>query len=439
MKSIWNKTVCLNSFPALNSDVSTEVLVIGGGITGLLCAYMLQQAGVPYILTEASHICSGTTGYTTAKITSQHGLIYHKLNKKHGSEKTRMYLDAQQNALNTYKKLCTENECHFSVCDNYVYATNTGHKLEKEWNTLQTLGFNAAYVKELPLPLSVTGSIMFPKQAQFHPLMFINSISKNLNIYEHTAVKSIDNNIGYTDHGKIKASHIIIATHFPFINRHGMYFLKLYQHRSYVLALENPDTPTRLQVGGMYVDEDSAGLSFRNEGNLLLLGGGAHRTGQKGGNWSVLREFADQHYPGSICRYRYAAQDCMPPDALPYIGNYSSRTRNLYVATGFQKWGMTNAMVAATLLRDKIIGEKNPYEELFSPSRSVLQPQIAANALHATINLLTPTIRRCPHLGCALKWNPAEHSWDCPCHGSRFTENGKLIDNPAAGDLPYSK
>ena len=233
-----------------------------------------------------------------------------------------------------------------------------------------------------------------------------------------------------TDHGKIAADKIIVATHFPFLNKHGSYFLKMYQHRSYVLALENAPN-----VSGMYVDEAQKGLSFRNYKNLLLIGGGDHRTGRQGGNFTELENFTRQYYPNAKIKYRWATQDCMTLDRIPYIGKYSSRTTDLYVATGFNKWGMTSSMVSSLLLCNLIQGKETPYVRVFNPSRTILHPQLAANALTATANLLTPTAPRCPHMGCALKWNKVEHSWDCPCHGSRFSKEGILIDNPATGGL----
>lgn len=204
----------------------------------------------------------------------------------------------------------------------------------------------------------------------------------------------------------------------------------MYQHRSYVIALENAPN-----VKGMYVDEAQKGMSFRNYENLLLIGGGDHRTGKKGGAFGELEDFAKRYYPKSQIKYRWATQDCMTLDSIPYIGRYSANTTDLYVSTGFNKWGMTSAMVSAMLLCDIVQGKENQYEQVFSPSRTILRPQLAANAFEAVVNLLTPTLKRCPHMGCALKWNKIEHSWDCPCHGSRFSEDGKLIDNPATGDL----
>ena len=188
----------------------------------------------------------------------------------------------------------------------------------------------------------------------------------------------------------------------------------------------------------MYLGAEENGLSFRMQGDQLLLGGGGHRTGKQGGNWQVLEDFARTHYPEAHITHRWATQDCMSLDGVPYIGRYSRRTPNLFVATGFNKWGMTTSMVAAQLLSDLVLDIENPYADVFSPSRSMLRKQLAVNGLEATINLLTPTRKRCPHLGCALKWNPQEHSWDCPCHGSRFEEDGTLIDNPSTDDLKHS-
>ena len=181
----------------------------------------------------------------------------------------------------------------------------------------------------------------------------------------------------------------------------------------------------------MYVDEGEKGLSFRDYKGFLLLGGGGHRTGKKGGGWRELEDFAKRRYPQAGIAARWAAQDCMTLDGVPYVGRYSWGTKGLYVATGFNKWGMTSSMAAARLLADLVQGKENPWAELFSPSRRVLRPQLAANAWESTMGLLTPTVPRCPHMGCALKYNPQEHSWDCPCHGSRFGEDGELLDNPA--------
>ena len=429
MASLWAKTVEISPFPTLDGDAHTDVLIIGGGMAGILCAYELQRAGVGYMLVEENTVGGGITQNTTAKITAQHGFVYHKLLRKYGIEKARQYLQANLDAVAAYKQLCEQMDCDYSVQENCVYTLGDPKKIIQEFSALKQLGYGAVYRKKLPLPVPHQGGIFFPEQGQFHPLKFLAELSHGLQIYEHTPVLELSPHKARTPSGTIQAKHIIVTTHFPFLNKHGFYFLKLYQHRSYCLALENAPV-----MKGMYVDESSDGLSFRGYQDLLILGGGGHRTGKKGGGWQELEAYARQHYPGSRIRHRWATQDCMSLDGMPYIGKYSSQTEGLYVATGFNKWGMTGSMVASRLLTDLITEGKSPYEDLFSPNRSILHPQLGKNATQALLHLLTPTPRRCPHMGCALKWNPQEHSWDCPCHGSRFSQDGKRLDGPATDD-----
>ena len=290
--------------------------------------------------------------------------------------------------------------------------------------------FNAKFTDNIPLPFRTVGAIEFNAQAQFNPLKFVSGIAKGLNIYENSKVIELRKNIAVTEKGKVKADKIIVATHFPFINKHGSYFIKMYQQRSYVIAYENAQN-----VDGMYIDEQENGMSFRNYNNLLLLGGGGHKTGMQGGAYREIETVARHHYKNAVEKYRWATQDCMTLDKVPYIGRYSKSTENFYVATGFNKWGMSSSMAAACILCDEIVGKKSDFAAVFSPSRSILNMQLAVNALNATVNLLTPTPKRCPHLGCALKWNKEERTWDCPCHGSRFTKDGKLINNPSNDNL----
>ena len=429
VKSIWKEHTPQVRFDSLENNKSVDVLIIGGGISGILCAYKLKNAGVDCMLVEAGEICDGITKNTTAKITLLHGTIYGKMIKRFGENKARLYADAQINACNEYARLCDSIDCDYETGDSYVYSLNNRKKIEKEVAALNRIGVKAEISNAYELPFDAAGAIRVRNQAQFHPLKFLYYIAKDLPIYEHTKVVELMPHKAKTNQGEITYKKLIIATHFPILNKHGLYPLKLYQHRSYVIALKGAQN-----VDGMYVDESDTGLSFRSYGDLLLLGGGGHRTGKQGGCWRELEDFARNNYAKAEIIAKWSTQDCMTLDGIPYIGQYSRTTPDVYVATGFNKWGMTNAMAAADILCDLVTGKPNPYAAVFSPSRTLLRTQLLVNIFESTVGLLTPTAPRCPHLGCALKYNSAEHTWDCPCHGSRFTEHGELIDNPATDD-----
>ena len=424
-RSLWSDTG-IGAFPTLSGDIKTDVLIIGGGIAGVLCAHHLKAEGVENILIDKGRVLSGVTENTTAKITAQHGLIYGKIADKYGIGAASAYYRAQKSAMKRLSLLCSDVECDFEECDAYVYSLDDYEKIKHEFYTLEKIGAPADFTEKTELPFSVAAAVGMRGQGAFHPLKLLKSIVGNLKIYENTKALGLTDNGVITDKGKIKAEKIIVATHFPFIDKYGLYFLKLYQHRSYVLALEGARVPE-----GMYVDESETGLSFRGYKNLLLLGGGSHRTGAGGGGYKELLDFSKATYPKTKAVWGWAAQDCMSLDGMPYIGRYSKLDDRLYVATGFNKWGMTSAMLSGMILSDMILGVKNEYAELFSPMRSMLHKQLLVNIGHSVKGLLTPTAPRCTHLGCALKYNKEEHSWDCPCHGSRFEKNGEVINNPA--------
>ncbi len=434
MGSIWKDYARQRHFPARKSDGETDVLIVGGGIAGILCTYMLRQAGVDCMLIEQADICGGITGDTTAKITIGHGLIYDQMIRRFGVEHAQLYAQAQAEALEQYCRLAEKIPCDFKQQDSYVYSLDSRVKLEREVRALERIGCKADLREELALPFPTRGGVRYPNQAQFHPLKFLFGLAEGLPIYEHTKLTQWLPDGVLTNYGKISAKKIIIATHFPVFNKHGAYFLKLYQHRSYVLALENAPLPD-----GMYVDECDTGLSFRSYDSMLLLGGGSHRTGKQGGCWAELEAVAQRYYPDAKPVAKWATQDCMTLDRIPYIGRYANGTPDVYVATGFNKWGMTSAMTAAMILTDLVQDRPNPFAQVFAPSRSVLRPQLWVNAFESMLGLLTPTAPRCPHLGCALKYNKQEHSWDCSCHGSRFAEDGQVLNNPATGDKQMPK
>lgn len=261
-------------------------------------------------------------------------------------------------------------------------------------------------------------------------LKFLSAISKTLNIREDAFVSNIKGNTAYTKHGKVSADKIIFASHYPFVNTRGFYPLKLYQKRSFIVVLENAP-----QLKGTYAEDSQRGIYLRNYGNLLIVGGGDHRTATETDGFKIVREFVREHFPNAHEKYAWAAQDCISLDDVPYVGGYSKTRKNWYVATGFNEWGITSAMNAATIITDMITGRENKFAELFSPDRSILTGQLFSNLGHTLKNFCTPGGRRCSHLGCRLKENTTENTWDCPCHGSRFDAEGRLIDNPAMKNL----
>lgn len=427
MQAIWMDT-SLNkdlNFPRLRGDIQTDVLVVGGGIAGILCADKLKRSGCQCVVVEGGSISSGATSCTTAKITAQHGLIYSQLIKKYGLAAARQYYNSNSAAVEEYRALAAEYPCDFEDKTAYVYCRGSADAIYQEATAYDRLGIERCRLVDSPLPFRITGAIGMKNQAQFNPRKLLNALAEGLEIYENTAVLGIEDNRALTAQGVITAKKIILATHYPLINVPGLYFMKLYQHRSYVIALENGR-----QVDGMFVDCDQHGLSFRNYGSYLLLGGGSHRTGRRGGGYAEIMRFAAKEYPSCPQKYAWATQDCMSLDGMPYIGIHRTGTPNLFVATGFNKWGMTGSMVAASVLTDLITMGSSPYMPLFSPQRGILCGQLISNIASAVRGLLSFG-KRCTHMGCALRWNEAEHSWDCACHGSRFDEQGRVLNNPA--------
>lgn len=483
MKSLWEKSTAPEKRKALQQNRKADTVVIGAGMAGILIAYFLKKRGKQAIVVEADRIGSGQTGRTTAKITSQHAAIYHKLIHKAGRKRAEAYARANENAIRLYEQIVQEEkiECHFERLPAYLYTvTEDGVKtLKKEEKAAADLGIRVHFTegsKVTELPFSVKGALCFEEQAQFHPLEFIKQLAKQLEIYETTKVLAVKGHTVFTNQGKIEAKNIVFATHYPIVDIPGFYFLRQHQERSYVLALKNPP-----KLSGMYYSVDENGLSLRSEEEFLLLGGGGHRTGkavytdgghrtgkkcceksaaQKAG-YTWLREQAAAFYPDAQETAAWSAQDCMPHDEIPLIGKYSVFRPYWYVATGFKKWGMTSAMVAAVLISQQIcsvteeerktdptrirledISFQDQILKTFSPQRLLLRAGIVnffKDVKESTVGLSKGLFGdkecRCSHLGCRLEWNPEEDRWECPCHGSGFSESGKLLDDPAIEDI----
>jgi glycine/D-amino acid oxidase-like deaminating enzyme/nitrite reductase/ring-hydroxylating ferredoxin subunit len=482
MRSLWQAECDFTNTEPLKGNLNVDVAVIGAGLAGILTAFFLQERGLKVIVLERSRLGEGETGRTTAKITAQHGIIYDKIINQYGIEIARQYAKANLQAINQYEKIIQKLkiDCNFKRSPAYIYSTGKTDKLENEAAAAARIGIPSFMTDRTELPFRVNGALVFSNQARFHPLLFLKSIASNLKIYENTRVKTVEDNTVYYDKGRVKAKWVVIATHYPIINFPGYYFLRMHQTRSYVLGLQKVP-----EIQGMYLDVRDNGLSFRSEGDTLLFGGAGHRTGKHPttssnalGRYEVLRRNAKRFYPSAEICYQWSAQDCMTSDGIPYIGRYSASTPHLLVATGFNKWGMTSSMVAANLLADYITGVKNENADAFSPRRfsaKSIAINLAEEGVQAAIGLSSQAFHfpiaglenlrkgcggiveyknkkvgayksengevylvstRCPHLGCELKWNPDEKSWDCPCHGSRFDIYGRWLSSPSVNCLP---
>ncbi len=472
MESLWHATCSIQPREALRKNLRVDVAVIGGGMAGVLTAYLLTQQGARCVVLEAERIGGGVTGNTTAKVTSQHGLCYDTLLTLSGQETAQSYLSANQAAIERYRGLVREQniDCGWEDLPSYVYALDGVDRLAKEQRALEQLHFAASLTRKTALPFPVKAALRFERQGQFHPLKFLRHIAQGLEIYEQTPVTDVLGHTAVTPLARVRADRIVVATHYPFINAPGYFFLRMHQERSYVLALDRAP-----HLDGMYLDANPQGLSFRNAEGCLLLGGAGHRTGENrtGGHYRALSRAANRYFPLSREVRRWSAQDCMPQDSVPFIGRYSPAAPGLYVATGFHKWGMTGSMVAAMLLSDRLTGHRMPWADAFSPHRfrpAASIPALAVDGVKSVKGLskgyfgsasarlddipkghggvvryageklgayrdengevFLVTVK-CPHLGCELSWNPDEKTWDCPCHGSRFDYRGNLIGNPA--------
>ena len=438
MKSIWHATKSLSGHPQLPGSIHTEAAVIGGGLSGILTAFYLTQCGIRTIILEARRIGSGQTGGTTAKITAQHGLMYQKLIRTFGENHARLYAAANRQAITEYARLIRSRsiDCEFKETSACLYTCSSDELLQREYTAACRLGILAQLSSETELPFPVQNALYFPHQAQFHPLKFLDAISRELTIYEETPVISVKDHRILTQYGEVTAKHIIFACHSPFLLWPGLYFARLYQSRNYMLALAGAP-----KLEGMYLGIDPDGHSFRTAGEKLLIGGKGYRTGTIPDNpYQSLQNFAHKYYPAAKTAARWSAQDCISLDGIPLIGRYSMLEPDWYVITGFGKWGMTSSMTAAQIISRMICRKNAPWDHIFTPQRIRLKASwrealkhLSASSKGLAAGLFSPD-QRCPHMGCRLVWNPYENTWECPCHGSRFSQQGKILSGPAQTD-----
>jgi glycine/D-amino acid oxidase-like deaminating enzyme/nitrite reductase/ring-hydroxylating ferredoxin subunit len=490
----WRESVQLPEFPKLAQNISPDVTVVGGGIAGLTTAYLLAQEGKKVVLIDAGRLVNGTTGHTTAKITAQHGLIYDELINHFGEEFTKKYYEGNMKALAFMEQtLQTENvECNYTKQDAYIYSTTDQYKnkIEKEYKAYQKLGISSDLVEQLPIDLPVQNAVVMKNQAQFHPLKYFKALVDSIvtnggQIFEQTMAKTINEGestqVVTEDGYHLDSEYVVIATHFPFYDGMGGYFARLKPDRSYVLGVKtNKEYP-----GGMYLsaEEPTRSLRFTEDSDgdkLVLIGGDNHKTGQGKDtleHYQALETFGNEVFGIREVKYRWSAQDLITLDKVPYIGPLTKKHPAILVATGFRKWGMTLGTLAGQILSDHVLGNHNLYSDLFTPSRFKADPSIrkfakenanvAAQLMKGKLDIPTKKAddiqigegaiilvngRRCggyrndegelyvvdttcTHMGCECSWNHGDHTWDCPCHGSRFAVDGTVVEGPAKQPL----
>jgi glycine/D-amino acid oxidase-like deaminating enzyme/nitrite reductase/ring-hydroxylating ferredoxin subunit len=490
--SVWIATTEGPGFAPLDAPLEVDVAVLGAGIAGLTTALLLKQAGVRVAVVEAARVCGATTGHTTAKVSAQHGLIYHALSSRFGADGARAYAKANLAAVELVDALVSEHgmDCDWERRPAYAYTEQDAYvsQVEKEVEAAVQAGCPASFTQETDLPWPVKGAVRFDRQAQFHPRRYCLALADLVDgdgsrVLERTRALDVEDGspcVVKTDRHDVRAAFVVLATHLPFLDR-GAFFAKCHAEREYVLAvsLDHP-VPT-----GMYISIEQPTRSVRQHhfdgGELLILSGESHKTGQDDDterHYSALDDFARARFGVRSVEYRWSTQDHMPVDQVPYIGKLRRTSDRLYVATGFRKWGMTNGTVAGVVISDQILGRDNPWTELFDPNRvkplasakefvtenvnvakrfvgdrvrrpapvsaEDVQPgqaQVAyVNGRHVAVSRdddgrLHAVSARCTHLGCLVNWNPAERSWDCPCHGSRFAPDGTVLEGPAVEPL----
>lgn len=491
-RSPWLATADHPTFEPLRGDVDVDVAVVGAGITGLTTALLLQRNGARVAVVEAGRVGGGTTGHTTGKVSSQHGLIYQELLRDVGEDKARIYATANQQAIDTVARLVEETgaDCHFERTPSYLYTTAPDEvaDLEAEHEAALRLGLPSTLTTDTDLPFDVAQALRFDDQAHFHASRYTAALARTLaergvQIFEQTRAMGVaeesERATVETEHGSVHADQVVIATLLPFLDRGG-FFAKARPKRAYGAAAV-------LRSGhltGMHMTAGSPTRSTRpwvdGDRRGIIIVGEDHETGSEEatpGRFGALEEWARSHFDVESFEYRWSAQDFIPADGIPYIGR-SPRSARTFVATGFQKWGLTNGTVAAEILSELVGGRDHPWLQAFDATR-IGDPStfkdLAKDNLKVGAHLVGDRIARlragsvehlapgeggmarvdgkavgayrapdgtvhavsitCTHMGCTLKWNSAETSWDCPCHGSRFDCDGAVLDGPAVRPL----
>jgi len=453
-KTLWLETAYpKKAYPALSQDTETEVLVVGGGLSGLAATYLLAKEGKQVTLVEGKEILAGASGHTTAKLTSQHDIIYSKLIPKFGDEGARTYFEANEEALRFARDIAKKDEL---VPADSVLFSQTKHGdeiIRNEWRAYKQLRIPGKIGKESEIPVDMMSTLTLPDQTQLHPVRFGQSLAEKAveagaKIYEHSRVQMLnlkENKVVLENGAHIRYGKLILCTHYPVEALRGLQIAKLVVERSYAAS-----ALTDKVLKGQYLAVDQPSLSVRTaqiDGkSYLVIGGGKHEAGSKsdtGPYYQSLTEKGNELFGISDFPHQWSAQDPQTPDIVPYVGQITDGLPNVFISTGFRKWGMSNSLVSGHILRDIIIGKPNKAIDLYTPTRSdfgsVLLQALKINGMVAAEfvggHVTRTEAPSCTHMGCKTRWNEADETWDCPCHGSRFYKDGRVMEGPATRPL----
>ena len=489
---MWLDTVDFPEYKTLVQDIETDICIVGAGITGITLAYKLQGSGLKVALIDSDKVLHGTTAYTTAKLTTQHHIIYKDFVRDYGERNAKLYAEAQKKAIDFV--VDSGIDCDLECLASYVYTQKDEciSALEQEYEIAKKLGIDCELTNELELPFAIKRALVFHNQAQFNPLKYLVGLLKmikdcpNIDIYEQTTATELDQlddgrfQITTKNNHHVRAKKIVQASHFPFYDGASLLFSKVEVRQSYLVAT----TKASQKLNGIYISYEQPTRTLRQYQNFLVVGGEDHRTGTSDDtlrHYKNITSFVNEHFGTSDIKYQWSTQDYLTTDKLPLIGSINNR--KIYVATGYQKWGMTNGTFAALLLHDLLLEIKNPWTDLFDPHRFDLAAQtkdfityncrVAYELIKGKLqngemlsDLESLELKRakiiyttdgdygvykdengnihkvditCPHMGCELKFNQAETTWDCPCHGSRFNHTGNIVSGPAHHNLQPDK
>ena len=428
-KTTWTGYI-QKEFPKIDKNLDCDVLVIGGGICGILCAYYLKKSGKKVVILERDKICNKKTLKTTATITAIEDLMYYELINDIGFDNTKLYLEANLFAIEEYRKLAKEIDFDFEECSSFKYSKDNSKEIELEAETINKLGYECHLKDKLDFPLNVAKVLEFKNQAQMNPLKLVNALIEELEIYENSRVIKIGKNVAYTKEYSVSFNNVIVASGFPFLKFKGMYFMKMHQKKSHVVEISN-----EFDFKGNFVGTHYDDIYVRNYKGMLLIGSTDIKTGYDCLGFKKVNEFIDEKFENKNIKNKWINIDCMTLDGLPYIGRYCKRSNNMFVATGFNMWGMTKSILSAHIIRDLINGKDNKFELLFSPSRKMKKKPLLSNLWTSTKSLLRFGKKRCKHLGCALHYNHIDKTYECRCHGSKYDENGNVIETPTQKNL----